>query len=110
MSEVVVVAKLVPREGALQELLDILATLVPRVHAEEPGNVLYAAHRVRGEENGPVVMVERFASIEAFRAHGASAAMAEHQPLLAAVLDGPPEVRVLDPVVLGEAANGSLAG
>jgi hypothetical protein len=42
--------------------------------------------------------------------HGASATMAEHQPLIAAVLDGPPEVRVLDPVVLGEAAKGSLAG
>jgi quinol monooxygenase YgiN len=55
-------------------------------------------------------MVERFASIEAFKAHGASATMAEHQPLLAAVLDGPAEVTVLEPVVFGEAAKGSLAG
>ena len=110
MSEVVVVAKLVPREGTLQDLLDVLARLVPRVHAEEPGNLLYAVHRVHDEENGPVVMVERFASIEAFKAHGASAAMAEHQPLLAAVLDGPPEVTVLDPVLLSDPAKGSLAG
>ncbi len=110
MSEVVVIAKLVPREGRLQDLLDVLAALVPRVHAEESGNLLYAVHRTRGEENGQVVMVERFASIEAFKAHGASATMAEHQPLLAAVLDGPAEVTVLDPVVFGESAKGSLAG
>ncbi|MGA2755729.1 MAG: hypothetical protein ABSF58_00060 [Solirubrobacteraceae bacterium] len=55
-------------------------------------------------------MFERFASIEAFKTHGASATVAEHQPLLAAVLAGAAEVTVLDPVLFGEAVHGSLAG
>jgi quinol monooxygenase YgiN len=105
MSEVVVVAKLVPREGQMQTLLDVLNSLVPRVHAEEPGCLLYAPHVIRGQNDGPIVMIEKFASMQALEEHGATPAMIEHEPKLAAVLGGPVEVTLLDPLTLGDASQ-----
>ena len=104
-SEVVVVAKLFPHEGQLQSLLDVLGSLVPRVHAEEPGCLVYAPHLVHGEDDGPVVMIEKFASMDALEAHGATAAMIEHQPQLAAVLDRPVDVTLLDPLAVGDSSH-----
>jgi quinol monooxygenase YgiN len=111
MAEVVLIAKFVAKEGSLAELLDLLAVLAPRVQAEEPGCLRYAVHTVAGgEEPGTVVMVEAFASTAAYDEHRASATMAEFGPLLAALVDRPVEVTLLEPVAFGESAKGRVGG
>lgn len=108
MSAVVVVARLMPHEGLLEELITLLGDLAPQIHAEEPGCLLYAVHRPR-EDGGPVMMVEKFASIEAFELHGASKTLAAYQPRLAELLSSPVEVTVLDPVAFGDPAKRAIS-
>jgi quinol monooxygenase YgiN len=110
MAEVVLIAKFVAKEGCLVELLDVLAVLAPRIQAEEPGCLRYAVHTEAGAETGTVVMIESFASDDAFAEHRESATMAEFGPVLAALVDRPVEVTVLEPVVLGESAKGRVGG
>jgi quinol monooxygenase YgiN len=110
MAEVVLIAKFVAKEGCLAELLDVLAVLAPRIQAEEPGCLRYAVHTAAGEQTGTVMMIEAFASADAFAEHRASATMAEFGPLLAALVDQPIEVTVLEPVALGESAKGRVGG
>jgi quinol monooxygenase YgiN len=110
MAEVVLIAKFVAKEGCLVELLDVFAVLAPRVQAEEPGCLRYAVHTAAGEETGTVVMVEAFASADAYAEHRASATMAEFGPVLAALVERPIEVTVLEPVALGESAKGRVGG
>jgi quinol monooxygenase YgiN len=108
MSEVVVIAKFVAKEGRIQDLVDAFAALAPRIHTEEPGCLTYAVHRLRDDD--VVLMVEAFASPEAYAEHRASATMAEFGPILAALVAGPVEVTVLDPVVLGDRVKGRVGG
>jgi quinol monooxygenase YgiN len=110
MAEVVLIAKFVAREGRLAELLDVLAVLAPRVQAEEPGCLRYAVHTVAGEGTGTVMMVEAFASDDAFAEHRGSATMSEFGPVLAALVDRPVEVTVLEPVAIGESPKGRVGG
>jgi quinol monooxygenase YgiN len=105
MAEVVLIARFVAKKGRLAELLDVLAVLAPRVQAEEPGCLRYAVHTVAGEGTGTVVMVESFASDAAFAEHRESATM-----VLAALVDRPVEVTVLEPVAIGESAKGRVGG
>jgi quinol monooxygenase YgiN len=110
MAEVVLIAKFFAKEGRLAELLDVLGALAPRVQAEEPGCLRYAVHTVAGEGAGTVVMIESFASDDAFAAHRESATMAEFGPVLAALVDRPIEVTVLEPVAIGDSPKGRVAG
>lgn len=110
MAEVVLIAKFVAKEGRLAELLDVFGVLAPRIQAEEPGCLRYAVHTVAGEETGTVVMVEAFASADAYAEHRASATMAEFGPVLAALVDRPVEVTALEPVALGASAKGRVGG
>jgi quinol monooxygenase YgiN len=110
MTEVVLIAKFVAKQGSLAELLDVLAVLAPRIQAEEPGCLRYAVHTVAGEESRTVVMIEAFASPDAYDEHRASATMAEFGPVLAELVDRPVEVTLLEPVAFGESAKGRVAG
>ena len=110
MAEVVLIATFVAREGRLAELLDVLGVLAPRVQAQEPGCLRYAVHTVAGEGTGTVVMIESFASDDAFAEHRESATMAEFGPVLAALVDRPIEVTVLEPVAIGESTKGRVGG
>jgi quinol monooxygenase YgiN len=110
MTEVALIAKFVAKEGRLEELLDTFALLAPRIQAEEPGCLRYAVHTLAGEENSTVVMVESFASADAFEAHLANPTMAEFGPLLAALVAEPIEVTRLEPVAIGESAKGRVGG
>jgi len=110
MAEVVLIAKFVAKEGCLAELLDVFAVLAPRIQAEEPGCLRYAVHTVAGEGAGTVVMVESFASDDAFAEHRDSSTMAEFGPVLAALVDRPVEVTVLEPVAIGESPKGRVGG
>jgi quinol monooxygenase YgiN len=55
-------------------------------------------------------MIESFASDDSFAEHRQSATMAEFGPVLAALVDRPIEVTVLEPVAIGESAKGRVGG
>jgi quinol monooxygenase YgiN len=63
----------------------------------EPGNLRFEAYRDR--ESGAMVVVERYASAEAFEAHLAHPANAEFNAKLAAILGGGGStLQLLDPL------------
>jgi quinol monooxygenase YgiN len=69
----VAVSTMEPRNGRREDLLEVLAELAPQIRAE-PGCLHYSAHRARGDADGPLLVIQMFASIEAFTEHSASVA------------------------------------
>ena len=100
---VVVVATITPKPDQLDAVREAILAAVPKVHAE-PGCELYALH----EGKGHFVMVERWESPEALRAHGTAEALTTLGGLLAHKLDGPLDVRRLTAVPAGDAAKGAV--
>lgn len=100
---VVVVATLTPKPEAVDAVREAILAAVPQVHAE-PGCELYALH----EGDGVFVMVERWESPEALRAHGKAEALTILGAALADKLAAPPDVRRLAPVPAGEQGKGTL--
>jgi len=100
---VVVVATIVPRPEHREEVITIITRTVAAVH-EEDGCELYALHQA----DDRLVMVEKWASADALRAHGRGAALAAQGPRLEGKLAGPAEVIVLQAVPAGDPAKGQL--
>ena len=100
---VVVVATITPKPDQVDAVREAILAAVPKVHAE-PGCELYALH----EGKGHFVMVERWESPEALRAHGTAEALTTLGGLLADKLDGPLDVRRLTAVPAGDAAKGAV--
>ncbi len=100
---VVVVATVTPKADQVDAVRDALLAAVPRVHGE-PGCQLYAVH----EGDGQFVMVERWESAEALKAHGKGEALIALGGELADKLAAPLDVRRLAPVPAGDAVQGAL--
>jgi quinol monooxygenase YgiN len=100
---VVVVATIVPRPEHRDEVIATITETVAAVH-EEDGCELYALHQT----DDRLVMVEKWASADALRAHSRGAALAAQAPRLAGKLTGPAEVIVLQAVPAGDPAKGLL--
>jgi quinol monooxygenase YgiN len=83
-----------------------LTAALPGVHAE-PGCLSYALHRKAGTP-GEFVMIEKWASQEAFGAHMKGAAMREVGIALAQALAGPPDAVFLDAVPAGSPDAGAV--
>ena len=105
MSVLVVVA-LKPKEGAFQEVVDLLAGLTPAVHAE-PGCELAAMYKVAGDDE--IVMIEKYADQAAIEAHRANPVMADALARLGTLLASPMEAKFLEHVGLGgDSPKGSV--
>ena len=100
---VVVVATIVPRPEHREEVIATITETVAAVH-EEDGCELYALHQT----DDRLVMVEKWVSADALRAHSKGAALAAQGPRLAGKLAGPAEVIVLQAVPSGDPAKGRL--
>ena len=100
---VVVVATITPKPDHVDAVRDAILAAVPKVHAE-PGCELYALHEGRGH----FVMVERWESPEALKAHGTAEALTTLGGQLADKLAGPLDVRRLTAVPAGDAAKGAV--
>lgn len=100
---VVVVATITPKPDQVEAVREAILAAVPKVHAE-PGCELYALHEGKGE----FVMVERWESAEALKAHGSAEALATLGGELADKLAGPLDVRRLSAVPAGDAAKGAV--
>jgi quinol monooxygenase YgiN len=100
---VVVVATITPLPEHRDEVIAAFTATIPRVHAED-GCERYALHA------GPdrLVMIEKWASRDALRAHSTGAALAALGPSLAGKVAGPSEIVVLDAVPAGQTAKGQL--
>jgi quinol monooxygenase YgiN len=100
---VVVVATITPKPDQMDAVREALLAAVPKVHAE-PGCELYALH----EGNGEFVMIERWESREALKAHGSAEALTTLGGELADKLAGGLDVRRLTAVPAGDADKGAV--
>jgi quinol monooxygenase YgiN len=65
------IATLKVKEGKMNEAVELLREIVPRVRADEPGCLEYIPHTVRGEEN-TIIFYEKYRDKEALKAHSAN--------------------------------------
>lgn len=96
MSALDVVATIQAKEGHADELAAILQGSLAAVRAEE-GCLRYDLHRVRRRPD-ELVMVERWASKAALKAHGSAEHFRETSARLAPLIAEAPVVRVLEAV------------
>jgi quinol monooxygenase YgiN len=101
----VVVAVLTAKPGMGPQVIESFREVSPLVH-NEAGCELYAAHLEQGGDT--VVMVERWTTRADLDAHAAGAPLARLNELNAELLERPYDVWFLDPVVLGQPAQGAI--
>ena len=88
-----VVATLKIKEDKIEEAKKFLKELAEGVRRDEPGTLAYVVHQHKKDPTR-FVMYEKYENDEAFATHGKN--LASQGPAFAAVLDGRPEIVVLD--------------
>jgi quinol monooxygenase YgiN len=88
-----VVATVKVKADKVEEAKAFFRELAADVLANEPGTLAYTLHQQRDDPR-TVVVYEKYESDEAFAIHGKN--LASKGAGFAAVLDGPPQVVVLD--------------
>jgi quinol monooxygenase YgiN len=103
------VSTLEPKNGRRDELVELLAELAKHIRAE-PGCTQYSVHRPLGDDNGPLLVIQMYASVEAYREH--SLWVRGQIPKISELVATPPVPPALfEPVTLGDdAARESLTG
>lgn len=83
-----IIATLKVKEGKMDEAVQLLKEIVPKVRAAEPGCLAYVPHKVRGEEN-TIIFYEKYADKDALKVHSANLAKSLEKlfPLLAPGMD-----------------------
>jgi quinol monooxygenase YgiN len=99
----IVVARVYPKPGRLQEVIDVYARIVPLVY-QEPGCELFALHT----DGETVFVVEKWATPADLQGHAAGAAYAQIRDGISDLVDHAPDVWILDPLSFGEAAKGTI--
>jgi quinol monooxygenase YgiN len=102
---VIVVATLVPLPEHRAEVLAAIEEVIARVHAEDDGCELYAAHE---GDDGRVVFIEKWAIAEALAAHGKGAAVDRFRQAIAGRTEGEIDIQVLRPHPAGTAEQGAI--
>ena len=100
---VVVVATIVPLAEHRDEVIAAFQETIRQVH-DEDGCELYALH----EAPDRLIMIEKWASRDALRAHSRSPALTAMNPKLFGKVAGPPEIIVLNQLPAGDPAKGAL--
>ncbi|AGB26908.1 hypothetical protein Mycsm_06794 (plasmid) [Mycobacterium sp. JS623] len=99
----IVVARVYPKPGRLQEVIDIYAGIVPLVY-QEPGCELFSLHT----DGKTVFVVEKWASPADLQGHADGAAYAQIRAGISDLVDHPADVWVLDQLLFGGAAKGTI--
>ena len=68
MPAVVFVTTLEPKDGRRDELVGLLAELAKHIRGE-PGFMQYSVYRPLGDDNGPLLVIQMYASVEAYQEH-----------------------------------------
>ena len=98
MPAVVFASALQPKNGRHDDLVELLAELAGHIRAE-PGCIEYSVHRPLGDDNGPLLVIQRYASVEAYQQH--SARVRGQLPKISELLASPPAPPALfEPVPL----------
>jgi quinol monooxygenase YgiN len=100
---VVVVATMTAKPESVDTVREACKKAIEEVHPE-PGCELYALH----EANGTFVFVEQWADAEALKTHSTAPGATTLFEEVGAHLDGPPDIKMLQPVVVGDPAKGQL--
>ncbi len=108
MSEVVVVALFKTQAGKQDEAAEALLDAGAQTHEEE-GCLAYALHRSPADPT-QLALVERWRSQEDLNEHFTKPYIQALGERAAEVLDGAPQVQILEPVPGGDPAKGTLAG
>ncbi|MGP4056564.1 putative quinol monooxygenase [Mycobacterium sp. 4D054] len=100
---VVVVATMKAKPESVDAVRSACQTAIEAVHGE-PGCDLYALH----EADGTFVFVEQWADGDALQKHSAAPAVGTLFGTIGELLDGAPDIKVLQPVVAGDPTKGRL--
>ena len=88
-----IVATVKVKEDKLEEAMGFFKELAAGVLANEPGTLAYVIHQRRDDPH-TVVVFEKYESDEAFAIHGQN--LAAKGAEFMALLDGPPDIVILD--------------
>jgi quinol monooxygenase YgiN len=100
---ILIVATISPKPDRADAVREAFTAAIPKVH-EEPGCELYALH----EDGYGFVMVERWATQEDLKAHGAGETFNQLSEAVKDDLTEPLGIRLLTPVPAGAEAKGAL--
>jgi quinol monooxygenase YgiN len=100
---VVVVATMKAKPESVDSVRDAAKKAVEAVH-DEPGCELYSLH----EADGTFVFVEQWADADALKTHSGAQAVATFFGAVGELLEGAPDVKVLQTVLAGDPAKGQL--
>jgi quinol monooxygenase YgiN len=99
----IVVARVYPKPGRLQEVIGVYAGIVSLVH-QEPGCELFALHT----DGETVFVVEKWATPADLQGHAAGRAYAQIRAGISDLVDHAADVWVLDPLSFGEVAKSTI--
>ncbi|MCV7202032.1 antibiotic biosynthesis monooxygenase [Mycolicibacterium peregrinum] len=102
---VVVVATMKAKPESVDAVREACTNAVAAVH-DEPGCQLYSLH----ESDGTFVFVEQWADADALKTHSTAPAIGTLFGSIGELLDGAPDIKMLQPVVAGDPAKGQLRG
>ncbi|MED5811645.1 putative quinol monooxygenase [Mycolicibacterium sp. 050232] len=100
---VVVVATMKAKPESVDAVREACTNAVAAVH-DEPGCQLYSLH----EADGTFVFVEQWADADALKTHSTAPAIGTLFGSIGELLDGAPDIKMLQPVVAGDPAKGQL--
>ncbi|TGB36001.1 putative quinol monooxygenase [Mycolicibacterium peregrinum] len=100
---VVVVATMKAKPESVDAVREACTNAVAAVH-DEPGCQLYSLH----ESDGTFVFVEQWADADALKTHSTAPAIGTLFGSIGELLDGAPDIKMLQPVVAGDPAKGQL--
>jgi quinol monooxygenase YgiN len=102
---VVVIATMTAKPDSVDTVREACKRAIDAVH-QEPGCELYALH----EGDRTFVFVEQWADADALKTHSTAPAVATMFGEIGDHLDGAPDIKLLQPVVAGDADKGRLRG
>jgi quinol monooxygenase YgiN len=100
---VTVVATMKAKPESVDAVRDACKQAIEAVHSE-PGCDLYSLH----EADGTFVFVEQWADADALKTHSTAPAVATLFGTVGELLDGAPDIKMLQPVVAGDPGKGQL--
>ena len=103
-NEVVVVASMKVRPDSRDHVRAALMRQVVRVHAEEPGAQLFAAH----ETSDGFVLIEKWDTPASLAAHVAGGAIAEYRRVLDPALVEPFQAQTMSALPAGDPTKGAV--
>lgn len=100
---VTVVATMKAKPESVDAVRDACKKALEAVHSE-PGCDLYSVH----EADGTFVFVEQWADADALKTHSTAPAVTAFFGTVSELLDGQPDIKMLQQVVAGDPAKGKL--